>query len=105
MPNRFPPNRSPNIPGQPPFKQVHKAANRCLSQKTGNLLSSGNVCFSLHKLSWRRVNRRQVLAVADAKGASKTWGVIAKEKSVDMGQISKDSRQLEDSLKKLKRSN
>ena len=32
--------------------------------------------------------------------AGKTWGVVAKEKKIDMDQFTRDARQLEDALKK-----
>jgi hypothetical protein len=40
--------------------------------------------------------------MAESK-AGKTWGVVAKERKIDMAQFSKDAKQLEEALKKTQR--
>ena len=72
-------------------------------QKAEYKLSFGELYFANQLAKTSKTDFKSVMA--EAKGASKTWGVIAKEKNADMGQITKDSHQLEDVLKKLKRSN
>jgi hypothetical protein len=79
------------------------SADMLSQQKAEYKLSFGELYFANQLAKVSKTDFKSLMA--EAKGAAKTWGVIAKEKNADMGQISKDSHQLEDLLKKAKRSN
>ena len=50
-----------------------------------------------------RVTRSDVKTVMGEFKSGKSWGVLAKEKKIDMDQFSKDARQLEEAFKKTER--
>ena len=69
-------------------------------QKADNRLTVGEL-FIANSLA--KAMKADFKAILGEYKAGKTWGVIAKEKKVDMGQIAKGSKDLEEALKKSQR--
>jgi hypothetical protein len=72
-----------------------------LKQEKAQYKSSVGELYAAHQFAkWARSDVKTVMA---ERTSGKSWGVLAKEKKVDMDQFGKDARQLEEALKKTPR--
>jgi hypothetical protein len=72
-----------------------------LKQEKAEYKSSIGELYAAHQFA--KLTRSDVKTMMAERTAGKSWGVLAKEKKVDMDQFGKDARQLEEALKKTPR--
>jgi hypothetical protein len=75
-------------------------ADTLKQQKAEYKISVGEL-YIAHQLA--KQAKLDFKSIMDEFRGGKAWGVIAKERNINMDQVSKDARQLEDALKKTQR--
>jgi hypothetical protein len=76
-------------------------ASETLKQEKAQYKATSGELFIAHQIA--KAGKLDFKALMTEARAGKTWGVLAKEKNVDMEPVSKSVREFEDALKKVQR--